>query len=107
MKYIITENKMESMIKDYILNHYDVMDVDYTLHNVHLASGPNAKGERNIRCKRINVYVENIRGEKRLHEIQEIKTSIWNMLDGLFGIDISEYGSEWDLRVYQVKREEI
>ena len=107
MKYIITENKVETLIKDYILNNYDVMDVEYTTQNVYLASGPNERGQINITTKVINVYVDNIKHKKRLHEIQEIKSSIWSVLEGLFNIDISQYGSEWNLKVYQVKREEI
>jgi hypothetical protein len=98
---------MESMIKEYILNHYDVMDVEYTTNNVYLGSGPNEKGETTITQKFINVYVENFKHKKTRSDIKEIKSSIWNVLNGLFGIDLGIYGSEWSLIVYQVKREEI
>jgi hypothetical protein len=39
--------------------------------------------------------------------MKDIKSSIWNVLNGLFGIDLGMYGTEWGLKVYQVKREEI
>jgi hypothetical protein len=107
MKYIITENRMESMIKEYILKNYDVMDVEYSTVNVYLGSGPNEKGEKNITQKVINVYIENFKHQKKRSDMKEIKSSLWNVLNSLFGIDLGVYGSEWSLVVYQVKREEI
>jgi hypothetical protein len=107
MKYLITENRMESMIKDYILKNYDVLDVEYTTSMSYLASGPNEKGETNVTVKVINVYIENFKHLKRRSDMKDIKSSIWNVLNGLFGIDLGMYGTEWGLKVYQVKREEI
>ena len=107
MKYLITENRLESMIKEYILENYDVMNVEYTTTNSYLASGPNEKGETNITVKVVNVYIDNIKHKKNYSEMREIKSNIWNTLNGLFGLDFDKYGSEWDLMVYQVKREEI
>lgn len=98
---------MELLIKEYILKHYDVMDVEYTTTKVHLGSGPNEKGETSVTQKVINVYIENFKHKKKYGELKAIKSSLWNILGSLFGIDLTQYGSEWDLRVYQVKREEI
>ena len=95
------------MIKEYILKNYDVLDVEYTTAKSYLASGPNKKGEINVNVKVINVYIENFKHQKRRSDMQEIKSSIWNVLNGLFGIDLGMYGTEWSLKVYQVKREEI
>ena len=107
MKYLITENRLESMIKEYILENYNVMNVEYSTRNVNLGSGPNEKGETSISQKIINVYIDNIKHKKNYSEMREIKSSIWNTLNGLFGLDFDKYGSAWDLMVYQVKREEI
>jgi hypothetical protein len=107
MKYLITENRLESMIKEYILENYDVMNVEYTTDNVYLASGPNEKGETQYTRKIINVYIDNIKHQKKSSDIKNIKSSIWDIMEGLFGIDLFGYGSEWGLKVYQVKREEI
>ena len=107
MKYLITENRMETMIKEYILRNYDVLDVEYTTSKSYLASGPNEKGETSVNVKVINVYIENFKHKKRYGDLKEIKSSLWNILGSLFGIDLNGYGSEWDLKVYQVKREEI
>lgn len=107
MKYIITENKMESLIKEYILKSYDVMDVEITTKKIYLGSGPNKKGETSLTQKVINVYIENIRGKKGFMELSEISSSLWEVLDSLFSLDLGEYGSEWSLKVYQVIRKEI
>ena len=107
MKYIITENKMESMIKEYILKNYDVMDVEYTTKRVYLGGGPNEKGETEVTQKVVNVYIENFKHQKRRSDMKEIKSSIWEVLNGLFGLNLDKYGSEWGLVVYHVKREEI
>lgn len=107
MKYIITESKMNNMIKDYILKYHDVMDVDFETKRVHLGSGPNEKGETSVEQKVIVVYINNIKNDKNYGELKSIKSDIYSSLEGLFGIDFSAYGSEWDLNVYQVKREEL
>jgi hypothetical protein len=108
MKYIITESKMETMIKEYVLKHYDVLMVEYTTQNVRLGSGPNEKGETSITQKILNVYIENFKHQKRHSEIKEIKSSIWGVMENLFGLEpLFGYGSKWGLKVYQVKREEV
>lgn len=107
MKYIIKENKIESLMREYILQSFDVIDVDFTTKNVYLGSGPNEKGQSSITQKVINVYINNIKNEKKLSELKSIKSELWDVIKGLFGIDLDIYGSEWDLRVYQVKREEL
>lgn len=107
MKYLITENKMENMIKGYILKNHDVMDVEFGTKRVHLGSGPNDKGEENVEQKVIIIYINNIKNTKNYGELKEIKSGVVNSLENLFGIDFESYGSEWDLNVYQVKRVEL
>jgi len=107
MKYIITENRIESMIKEYILKNYDAMDVDFKTKRVHLGSGPNEKGETKIVRKVVEVYINNVKSEKKYNELKEIKSSLWSVLEDLFGIDLTSYGNEWELVVYSVERKEI
>lgn len=107
MKYIITENKIENLVKEYILKNYDAIDVEFKTKGVWLGSGPNKKGDQSVEQKVVVVYINNIKGEKGRGELKEIKKSIWNTLINLFGMDFEEYGGDWDLTVYQVKREEI
>lgn len=107
MKYLITENKMESIIKNYILKNYDVIDVDFIEGKVHLGSGPNEKGETNVTQKVIIIYINNIKNQKTYGELHEIKSSLWKNLKGFFSLDFNKYGSAWGIRFYQVIKEEI
>ena len=104
MKYIITEGRMNNMIKEYILKNYDVVDVEFDIKRVHLASGPNKKGETSIDQTTIEIYINNIKNTKTFVDLQNIKTGIMFNLEQLFGIDFRTYGSEWDLTFYEVTR---
>jgi hypothetical protein len=107
MKYIITESKINSMIKEYLLKNHDVVEVDFETKRVHLGSGPNEKGETNIEQKVIVIYINNIKNTKNQGELRESTRKISRTLEGLFGVDFRSYGSEWDVRFYQLKKEEI
>ena len=104
MKYIITEGRMNNMIKEYILKNYDVVDVEFDIKRVHLASGPNKKGETSIDQTTIEIYINNIKNTKTFVDLRNIKISIMFNLEQLFGIDFRTYGSEWDLTFYEVTR---
>lgn len=104
MKYIITEGRMNNMIKEYILKNYDVVDVVFDIKRVHLASGPNKKGETSVVQTTIEIYINNIKNTKTFVDLQNIKTGIMFNLEQLFGIDFRTYGSEWDLTFYEVTR---
>jgi hypothetical protein len=73
MKYIITESKINNMIKDYILKNQDVIDVDFETKRVHLGSGPNEKGETSVEKKVIVIYINNIKNTKNYGELKSIK----------------------------------
>ena len=108
MKYIITESKMENMIKNYILNNNnDVVDVEFGTKRAHLGSGPNEKGETTVDRKVIMITIDNLKNKKTPLELREETREIARTLEGLFGIDFRNYGSEWDLRFYQIKKEEL
>ena len=108
MKYIITESKMENMIKEYILNDdNNVVDVDFGTQRVGLGSGPNEKGERIVTQKIIMVTFDNVKNKKTSGELRESTRKIAKTLEGLFGIDFRSYGSEWALKFYQIKKEEL
>ena len=104
MKYIITEGRMINMIKEYILKNYDVVDVVFDIKRVHLASGPNKKGETSVVQTTIEIYINNIKNTKTFVDLQNIKTGIMFNLEQLFGIDFRTYGSKWDLTFYEVTR---
>lgn len=107
MKYIITESRIELMLKEYITKSFDAFDVEFTTKNVHLGSGPNEKGETNIKLKVINVYFNYLKDKKSYGELINIKSKLRTSIQGLFGIDLNSYGSEWDLKVYLLRPDEI
>ena len=78
MKYIITESKMENMIKNYLLNNVnDVVDVEFGTKRVHLGSGPNKYGKTNVDQKVIMITIDNVKNEK---------TNFHRILSGLLDI---------------------
>lgn len=108
MKIIITESKMENMIKDYILSNYDnIADVEFGVKRVHLGSGPNEKGETSVNQKVIMITLNNLKDKKSRSELHEITREIARILENVFGIDFRAYGSEWGLKFYQIKKEEL
>lgn len=107
MKYVITENRMEGIIKDYLLKNPDIIDVDFETIRVYLVSKPNEKGENSMEQRQIIVYLDNIRNTKGYRALKEIRDTIKSSLEGLFNLEFDKYGSEWRLVVYQVKRELI
>jgi len=108
MKYIIRESKMENMVKDYILSNYDnIADVEFGVKRVHLGSGPNEKGETSVNQKVIMITLDNLKQKKTPGELRENTRKIARVLESVFGIDFRTYGSEWDLKFYQIKKEEL
>lgn len=108
MKIIITESKFETMIKDYILNDdNNIVDVEFGTKRVYLGSGPNEKGETEVMQKVIMITIDNVKKKKSSSELRENTRKTASTLEGLFGIDFKSYGSEWDLKFYQIKKEEI
>jgi hypothetical protein len=107
MKIIITESKMENMIKNYILNDDDVVDVEFGTQRIMLGSGPNEKGEKIVTQKVIMVTFDNVKNKKTSGKLRESTRKIAKSLEGLFGIDFRSYGCEWALKFYQIKKEEL
>jgi hypothetical protein len=108
MKYIITESKIENMIKNYILNDdNDVVDVEFGSQRIMLGSGPNEKGEKIVTQKVIMVTFDNVKNKKTSGELWESARKIGRTLEGLFGVNFRDYGSEWALKFYQIKKEAL
>jgi hypothetical protein len=107
MKYVITESKMNSVIKDFLLGNTDIIKVEFGTQRVGLGSGPNKKGETSILQKQIFIYIDNIDGDKTYGQLIEMKKSIWSTLKNLFNLDFESYGSEWSVIVNEVKSHRI
>lgn len=106
MRYIITENRMENIIKYYLLDNYDLYKVDFSEKRVQLGSGA-VDGETSINVKVVNIYFDNIDGKTTPQEMYNIIRNIRDGLNNLLGLGLDKYGSKWDLRVYQIKKEII
>jgi transcription antitermination factor NusG len=95
MKYLITENQKENIIKKYILSNFDrVDDVWFTTRSVYYGSGPvNGKdsGEEII----INILVNNLDNELTKPNLFELKQSIINTTDKTFNLGYNRYGGGW------------
>jgi hypothetical protein len=95
MKYIISENRKEDIIKQYIMSTFDrVDDVWYEKRTMYYGSGPvNGKdrGEQTI----IYVLVNNLDDELSKQDLQELKQKIINRIDKVFNLKYNSYGSNW------------
>lgn len=97
MRYLITENQKENVIKRYILSNFDLVeDVWFTTRTVYYGSGPvNGKnyGEETI----INVLVDNTSREEDLTktELNQYKINIINKTDKTFNLGYNRYAGGW------------
>ena len=108
MKIIITESGMENIIKKYIPNDdNNIVDIEFRTKRIGLGSGPNEKGETSVDQKVIMITIDNVKNKKTPSELREITRKIASTLENFFGIDFRSYGSEWDLKFYQIKKEEL
>ena len=107
MKYIISESRIENVVKEFILNNYDVANVDITIKKVKLGSGPNKEGHTVIARKIINIDVNNYDGRYNDYKVAQIGVKIGENLNSYFGFSLGEYGSEWGLKVYSLVRKEL
>ena len=107
MKYIITESRIEGLVKEFILNNYDVVNVDFTTKSVRLGSGPNKEGHTVIARKIINIDVNNYDGRYNDYKVAQIGVKIGEDLNSYFGFEFGEYGSEWGLKIYNLIRREV
>ena len=96
MKYVISENKKEDVIKKFIMTTFDrVDDVWYEKRTVLYGSGPiNGKdrGEQTI----INVLVNNLDDELSNLDLRELKRKIIDKTDKIFNLKYNTYGSKWE-----------
>ncbi len=99
---------MENIIKKYIPNDKnDIVDIEFGTNRVGLGSGPNVKGQTSVNQKVIMITIDNIKNKKTPSELREVTRKIASNLENLLGIDFRSYGSEWDLKFYQIKKEEL
>ena len=96
MKYIISEDRKEDIIKQYIMSTFDrVDDVLFGKRHTYYGSGlVNGKdrGEQTI----INVLVNNLDDELSNLDLRELKRKIIDKTDKIFNLKYNTYGSNWE-----------
>jgi len=96
MKYVISENKKEDVIKKFIMSTFDrVDDVWYKKRSVLYGSGPvNGKDRGEVTI--INVLVNNLDDELSNLDLRELKRKIIDKTDKIFNLKYNTYGSNWE-----------
>lgn len=111
MKYIITENNLKNTIEQYLKESFpEIISVNYRTKSVMLASD----GGRTIERAVIEIIADpynTMEGKKSTlmdySKAKKLKTRIWDRLDGLFGLGLGEYGSNWEMQYYIIKIESM
>lgn len=100
MKYLITESKMNETIKKVILDEFPVVsEVRFTKLKVTLGS---SQGTPTVDRTVIWVILNNSQNQYDRRQLLEIRDDIRSKVDGIFGLGINDYGSEWEIEFRQV-----
>lgn len=103
MKYLITENKMESSIERFLKSSFsEVVDVKFRKVGVWLASD-----DREIERNKIQVLIDpqgilkgNFNVSKGHFIGYDLKKDIWQTVNSMFSLNMEEYGSDWDIEFF-------
>lgn len=108
MKYILTENKLNSSIEKFILQTFPfVVSVHFVKKGVWLASEDRRIEQTLIKViTDPNKVLEGNVGENN-KRFYGLRADIWNSINPLFNLKLEEYGSNWDLNVFMIKAERI
>lgn len=100
MKYLISETKMNSTIRNFIMESFPMVgDVQYYFQTLVLGS---TKGHPKISQTIIRVIFDNKDNRYSRADLMDLKNQITKKVDGVFGLDTTEYGSEWGWDFRQV-----
>jgi len=100
MKYLLTESKINDLIKRFALKSFpEVSDVFFTTKSIMLGS---TEGRPVIEQTIINVVINNSNNEITKQQLSKLEQSIVNSINEMFSLEHSNYGSEWDFRIYQL-----
>lgn len=100
MKYIITESKINDAIKKIVLEEFPIVnEVRFTKLTVMLGS---TKGIPKIDRTVIWLILDNSNNQYNRSQLMVIKKDIRNKINGIFGLRIEDYESEWDIEFRQI-----
>jgi len=109
MRYLITESKLNNAIESFIRKSFpEVVSVTFGKSNIMLGSDEN---NRIIERTLIKIILDpngvlNGNTEESFKSVDRRRArEIRDMVDSFFSLDISKYGSDWDINVYLIKAE--
>jgi hypothetical protein len=108
MKFLITENKLNNYIEMYLKENFeDVVDVKFVKKKVLLASE-----DRTIESTEIQILIDPmkvLKGNFQMvrADVSEVRRNIWRQLNSMFGLNIEEYGSPWDIKFFVITTSQI
>ena len=109
MKYLITEDRMRDTIKEFLKKMFpQVVSVSFGVKPVMLASRNNEIIQRKV--IEITMDPHNILtgGDEVMYDVvAKLKNNIKEGLDVMFGLNLKEYGSKWEVRIYVLKKVEV
>jgi hypothetical protein len=106
MKYIITENKLHSLITKVLTKEFpEIVEIDFGSKKVMLAS----KTEKfnpgdTIEVTIIKVTVDNRDRRIMFSDLKEMYSDIRKSVDSYFTLGMEEYGSPYDLELYVLEK---
>lgn len=110
MKYIITENTLKHTIEKHLKESFpEIISVNFRTKPVLLASNGRTI-ERNvveIIADPYNATEGNKYSIQDYSKAKKLKTRIWDRLDGLFGLGLGEYGTNWEMQYFVIKIESM
>ncbi len=108
MKYLLTESKLERIIENFILNEFsdlNIISVSFRKRGITLASDGGRSITRNVIVIVIDPFNRASGNLEEQHKAYNygIRREIFNSIDNMFSLKMSEYGSEWELEIYGLK----
>ena len=100
MNYLITESKLNETIKGFILESFSVVQkVEFTRKKIVLGS---TGGFPVVEQTLIRILINNSNNKYNLTNLKQISKEMRNTIDGMFGFNSYEYGSEYDYEFQQL-----
>lgn len=100
MKYLITESKLNQTIKNFILENFPIVEkVEFGTLKVVLGS---LEGSPVVDRTVVRILINNSQNKYNFSELKKLSNQMKNTIDGMFGLNSDEYGSEYEFEFQQI-----
>ena len=100
MKYNIPQDRLNSIIKKFILKSYsEIHDVMFKTRKVVLGS---TTGQPTITQNVIMIIINNSKNEMNKSELKYLGNEIIKSVESMFELNHSSYGSDWSFEIHQL-----